>query len=78
MQFNNEKELYSTIGKNIKHYRKSAKITQIKLSESSGISISYLTKIEAPNCNKSISLALLNDIANALNINICEFLKRRD
>ncbi len=78
MQFKNENELYFTIGKNIKFYREKAQLTQIKLSELSGISISYLTKIEAPSCNKSISLALLNNIANALEIDICDFFRRRD
>ncbi|WP_027399508.1 helix-turn-helix domain-containing protein [Anaerovorax odorimutans] len=78
MKYQTEGELYAAIGKNIKYYREKSNITQTKLCELSGISISYLTKIEAPNCNKSISLALLNDIANALNIEITSLLERRN
>lgn len=78
MQFKNENELYSTIGKNIKFYREKAKLTQMKLAELSGISISYLTKIEALKCNKSISLAVLNNIANTLNIDIKKFLEKEN
>lgn len=73
--FKTDEELYQTISNNIKHYRQSAKLTQQELCDRAKISISYLTKIEAESCNKSLSISTLNQIANALNIEITEFLK---
>ena len=58
MRFNNDTELYKTIGSNIKAYRKQANITQSKLAEEIGISLSYISKIEATECGKSFSLRL--------------------
>ena len=75
MHFNNDIDLYTTIGKNIKYYREQAKLTQIQLAEQAEISISYLSKIEASGCKKSISLSVLNQIANVLNISISDFFK---
>lgn len=75
MYFNNDTELYRVISKNIKHYREQAQLTQIQLAEQSGISISYLSKIEATGCDKSLSISVLNQIANALNMNITDFFK---
>ena len=76
MQFSSETELYQVIGSNIKHYREQAKLTQFQLSELVQISISYLSKIEAFGCSKSISISVLNQIANTLNVDITDFLKR--
>ncbi|WP_286149339.1 helix-turn-helix domain-containing protein [Thomasclavelia cocleata] len=45
-------------------------LTQEELCEKVGISISYLSKIEAPNCNKSFSLDLLYRICDVLMIDI--------
>ena len=75
MQFSSETELYQVIGSNIKHYREQAKLTQYQLSELVKISISYLSKIEALGCAKSISISVLNQIANALDVDITEFFK---
>lgn len=75
MYFNNDIELYYVIGANIKYYRKQAKLTQLQLAEQLQISISYLSKIEAAGCNKSLSISLLNQIANVLNVEISEFFK---
>lgn len=75
MYFDNDSDLYRVIGKNIKYYRENSKLTQIQLAELSGISISYLSKIEADGCNKSLSISVLNEIANALNIEITNFFK---
>ena len=73
MRFNNDTELYKTIGSNIKAYRKQANITQSKLAEEIGISLSYISKIEATECDKSFSLSTLNSIANALQVDIEKF-----
>lgn len=75
MQFTTDTVLYRVIGSNIKYYREKAKLTQPQLAEAAQISISYLSKIEATGCNKSISISVLNQIANVLNIEITEFFK---
>lgn len=75
MNFNNDKELYGVIGKNIKLYRKFSKLTQVQLAEKAEISISYLSKIEADSCDKSMSISMLNQIANALDVEITVFFK---
>lgn len=75
MYFTNDYDLYQVIGQNIKYYREHAKLTQMQLAELAGISISYLSKIEAMGCNKSLSISTLNQIANALNIEITNFFK---
>lgn len=75
MQFKNDTDLYRVIGSNIKYYREQAKLTQIQLAEQSKISISYLSKIEAAGCNKSLSISVLNQIANVLNVEIDKFFK---
>jgi len=77
MQFSNEAELYKVIGSNIKYYREQVGLTQIQLSEQLQISISYLSKIEASDCTKSLSISVLNHIANTLNVDITEFFQRR-
>lgn len=75
MYFNNDSELYRVIGQNIKSYREQASLTQAQLAEQAQISISYLSKIEATGCNKSLSISVLNQIANVLNIEITYFFK---
>ncbi len=78
MNFNNDKELYRVIGKNIKLYRKFSKLTQVQLAEKAEISISYLSKIEADSCDKSMSISMLNQIANALDVEIADFFKEEN
>lgn len=73
--FKTDEELYRTISNNIKRFRQTAGLTQQELADKATISISYLTKIEAESCNKSLLISTLNQIANALNIEITEFLK---
>lgn len=75
MRFNNDTELYRIIGANIKYYREQAKLTQVQLAEEAQISISYLSKIEAAGCDKSLSISVLNQIANVLDVEISEFFK---
>lgn len=78
MLFETDEELYKTIGKNIKRFRTVAGLTQLQLCEETGISLSYLTKLESEKCDKSISLSFLNLLANTLNIEITEFFKECD
>lgn len=46
---------YKSIGQTIKKYRKLRGLTQEQLADMVCISISYLTKIEAPNCDQPFS-----------------------
>ena len=64
----NEVELYKALGKQIKHLRENAHLTQEKLVEKSGISLDYLGKIEV-NINKP-GLKTLIKISNALSVPI--------
>lgn len=75
MHFDNDTDLYCIIGANIKQYREQARLTQVQLAEQAKISISYLSKIEAAGCEKSLSISVLNHIANVLGIEISEFFK---
>jgi len=75
MRFESDTNLYYVIGENIKHYREQANLTQVQLAEQAKISISYLSKIEASGCNKSLSISVLNQIANVLNVEINKFFK---
>ncbi|MDD6797046.1 MAG: helix-turn-helix transcriptional regulator [Clostridia bacterium] len=75
MRFNNDIDLYQAISANIKQYREQANLTQVQLAEQAKISISYLSKIEASGCTKSLSISVLNQIANVLNVDISEFFK---
>ena len=75
MHFDNDTDLYRVIGANIKKYREQAKLTQVQLAEQAKISISYLSKIEAAGCEKSLSISVLNQIANVFDIEITEFFK---
>lgn len=77
MLFSNEAELYHVIGSNIKYYREKSGLTQIQLAEQLQISISYLSKIEASGCTKSLSISVLNHIANTLDVDIKEFFIKR-
>ena len=75
MYFNNDVDLYRVIGTNIRYYREQANLTQTQLAEQAQISISYLSKIEATGCNKSLSISVLNQIANVLGVEISNFFK---
>ncbi len=61
---------YKEIGCKIAKYRKEANLTQEQLANTIGISYSYLVQIEAPNVVKKMSLEVLFDIADTLNINV--------
>lgn len=75
MTFQTDTDLYRVIGNNIKHYREQNNLTQMQFAEQAKISISYLSKVEAAGCNKSISISVLNQIANTLGVEISEFFK---
>lgn len=76
--FESDEKLYAVIGKNIKKYRTIAGLTQVQLCEETGISLSYLTKLESDRCDKSVSLSFLNILSNALQVEIVEFFKESE
>lgn len=65
---------YKNIGIKISKYRVKNGLTQEQLANKVGISYSYLTQIEAPNVIKKMSLEVLFDIADILNIDIKDLL----
>lgn len=56
------------LGLTIAYYRKARGMTQSQLAEAVHISRTHMSNIEAPNTKTSISLNLLLDIADALDI----------
>ena len=64
-----EKERYkSIIGKNVRKYRELKKLTQEKLAEKAGISVSFCANIE--NGTKGTSVVVLKDLAAALEVSV--------
>ena len=70
-------EKYNRIGLNIAYQRKLKKLTQIQLAEKVGISRTHMSNIEAPNMITPISLEVIFNIADALEIPV-ELLFRFD
>ena len=68
-------EKYKIIGQSIKKYRKLKKLTQEQLADKASISISYLTKIEALNCDQPFSLEVVLDISEVLDVSIHQLLE---
>ena len=67
------KEL-STIGKNIRRYRKKLGLSQDKLSKLAEVAYNTIIKIESGE-NKNPTLDTLKKIAEALKINISDLIK---
>ncbi len=65
---------YKKIGCKIAKHRQQANLTQEQLANKIGISYSYITQIEAPNVEKKMSLEVLFDIADVLNIDVKDLL----
>lgn len=66
----NNNKRYIEIGYNIAYYRKHKKLTQEQLAEKLDISRQHLGAIEAPNIVRPVSLDLLFNIADALEIDV--------
>lgn len=66
----NNNKRYIEIGYNIAYYRKHKKLTQEQLAEKLDISRQHLGAIEAPNIVRPISLDLLFNIADVLEIDV--------
>ena len=63
-----EPDIYFLVGQNIKKQRKLKKMTQIELAEKIGISRTHMSNIEAPNMVTPVSLEVIFDICDVLNI----------
>ncbi len=68
---------YVEIGLNIAYFRKLRNLSQEELAEKTGISRSHLSAIEAPNIVKALSLELLFDLADTLQIDPYKLLEFR-
>ncbi len=66
------------LGLTIAYYRRAKGMTQAELAEAVHISRTHMSNIEAPNTKTSISLNLLFDIAEALDIPVKELFDFRD
>lgn len=65
---NKHSEKYIRIGLNISLQRKLKKMTQIELADKIGISRTHMSNIEAPNMVTPVSLEVIFDICDVLNI----------
>ena len=65
---------YIELGHNISYYRKHKGYTQEQLAEKLDISRQHLGAVEAPNIVRSVSLDLLFNIADALEVDVRELL----
>ena len=76
--FKNEKELYSTIGKNIRYYRKlyslnKKELTQESLAEIINVSTSLIGNLESKKTYQGISIYNLYKISKILEVPIEKF-----
>lgn len=76
-EFDN-RDKFIELGYNIAYYRKHAGLTQEQLAERVGISRQHLGAIEAPNLVRPISLELLFNSADVLDIPAYKLLRFRD
>lgn len=62
--------IYQTIGRNIKKYRKLKGVNQEKLANMTNLSYGFIKNLEAKNVHATISIETLDIIARALDIKI--------
>ena len=62
------KEKYRRVGLNIALHRRNRNISQIELAEKIGVSRTHISNIEAPNMETNVSLEVIFNIADALEI----------
>jgi transcriptional regulator with XRE-family HTH domain len=75
MVMKTKENIYKTIGKNVRLFRKKERMTLNDLSEKTGISPSFLSNIE--NGSRQATLLIFEKIAAALKINLTSlFIKR--
>ena len=74
LEFDND--IYETIRKNIKKYRKEKGITAAKLAEMVDLSHDYIRQIESEKVSANFSLDTFYRIATALNISLDKFIQK--
>lgn len=75
--FEHEDEYYyNIIRENIRKYRKIKKLTQQDLADMTELSREYICDIENRNRNKHPSITVVGRIAESLDIDICDLLKK--
>ena len=70
-------EKYQILGLNITYYRKMRGYTQAQLAEKIFITRHHLSRIESPNADKSFSIAVIFDIADALEVDVAMLFDKR-
>jgi transcriptional regulator with XRE-family HTH domain len=68
---------YLQLGLNIAYYRKMRGLNQETLADMVGISRTHISNIEAPKVDKSLSLEVLFDIADALKVSVSKLFELR-
>ncbi len=71
------REKYLQLRSNIAYYRKMKEYTQDQLAEKIDISRTHMSNIEAPGMDKSLSLDVLFDIADALEVSVSKLFEIR-
>lgn len=66
-------EQYKEIESKIAFYRQLGGLTQQNRAEKTDYSLSYITKIEAPNSKSSFSLDVIFTVADALDVDLAAF-----
>ena len=74
---NRHENRFIQLGLNIAYYRKLKGMTQICLAERVGISRTHMSNIEAPGVDKSMSIDVLYDLAEALGVEPSKLLELR-
>lgn len=69
---------YRNIGLKIAYYRKKKGYTQTELAQRIGMNVAYLGQIERGNRGNSFSLAILYQIADALEIDVSVLMNNND
>lgn len=69
---------YRNIGLKIAYYRKKKGYTQTELAQRIGMSVAYLGQIERGNRGNSFFLAILYQIADALEIDVSVLMNNND
>ncbi len=64
--------LYNAVGLRIRQIRKDKGLSQEKLSKLVPMSANYLRKMESANINANPSLAILYDVAHALDVELAD------
>ena len=72
----NDTYYYDLIRQNIKSIREKKGLTQQQLADKAGITMNYLAKIESKKMQRGFTILILGRIADALEIDICELLKK--